>query len=196
MIGFGVVAVCMVLSALFVVLSRRLVRAVLWLGVTLVATAALYAMQGASFLAGVQVLVYVGGVVTLMIFGVMVTRRHEGIALEIDTTRAGRAFVIPAVIFGVLAFAIRTTPGLDAPVEQRSLTTAELGRALLVDHVFAFEVISFLLLAAILGAIVLARRKDPVSVSPSLAPLVRTSTPHRGLRPRAPEETENAEGSS
>jgi len=161
-IAFGVVAACMAISALAVVLSRRLVRAVLWLAVTLCATAALYAMQGASFIAGVQVLVYVGGVVTLMIFGVMVTRRHEGIAVEIETTRAGRAALAALAVFGVVAFAIETTPGLDAPVEPHAMTTAELGRALLVDHVFAFEVMSFLLLVAIVGAIVIARRKDPV----------------------------------
>jgi NADH:ubiquinone oxidoreductase subunit 6 (subunit J) len=152
-----------------VVLSRRLVRAVLWLGVTLVATAALYAMQDASFLAGVQVLVYVGGVVTLMIFGVMVTRRHDGITVTLDTTRSGRAAVIALALFGVVAFAVRTTPGLDAPSDPHALTTADLGRALLVDHVLAFEVMSFLLLGAIVGAIVIARRKDPSAPAPAPA---------------------------
>ncbi len=160
-LGFGIVAACMAISALFVVLSRRLVRAVLWLAVTLVATAALYAMQGASFLAGVQVLVYVGGVVTLMIFGVMVTRRHDGITVTLESTRSGRAGVVALALFGVVAFAVRTTPGLDVPTAPPALTTADLGRALLVDHVFAFEAVSFLLLGAIVGAIVIARRKDP-----------------------------------
>ena len=180
-LGFGVVAACMVLSALFVVLSRRLVRAVLWLAVTLVTTAALYAMQGASFLAGVQVLVYVGGVVTLMIFGVMVTRRHDGITVTLDSTRSGRAGVAALALFAVVSFAVMTTPGLDAPTTAPALTTADLGRALLVDHVFAFEAVSFLILAAIVGAIVIARRKDP-SAEP---------TP-KVLRPEAatPEEAE------
>ena len=160
-LGFIVVALCMAASAIRVVTSRRLVHAVLWLAVTLVSTAALYAMQGASFLAAVQVLVYVGGVVTLMIIGVMVTRRHEGIAVDVDTTRALRAGLVSVSLFAIVAFAIETTPGLDAPVEPRTLTTADLGRAILVDHVFSFEVMSFLLLGAIVGAIVIARRKDP-----------------------------------
>ena len=163
-LAFVVVALCMAVSAGFVVTSRRLVRAVLWLAVTLVSTAALYAMQGASFLAAVQVLVYVGGVVTLMIIGVMVTRRHEGIAAEIDTTHGLRAGVVSLALFAVVAFAIETTPGLDAPVEPQTLTTAALGRAILVDHVFSFEVLSFLLLGAIVGAVVIARRKDPAPV--------------------------------
>lgn len=160
-IGFAIVAACALVSALFVVRSGRLIRAVLWLGVTLVATAALYAMLGASFLAGVQVLVYVGGVVTLMIFGVMVTRRHEGIVVEIESARTGRAALIALGLFGVVATAIRTTPGIDAPNVASTVTTADLGRALLRDHVLAFEVMSFLLLAAIVGAIVIARRRDP-----------------------------------
>ncbi len=163
-LGFALVALCMVVSAIFVVASRRLVRAVLWLAVALVSTAALYAMQGASFLAAVQVLVYVGGVVTLMIIGVMVTRRHEGIAVEMDTTHGVRAGLVSVSLFAIVAFAIETTPGLDAPFEPQTLTTAALGRAILVDHVFSFEVMSFLLLGAIVGAIVIARRKDPAPV--------------------------------
>ncbi len=174
-IGFGVIAACVAISALFVVLSRRLVRSVLWLAVTLVATAALYAMQGASFLAAVQVLVYVGGVVTLMIIGVMVTRRHEGIGVEIDTTGALRAGIVSVALFAVFAFAVLTTPGIDAPVEPQTTTTAALGRAILVDHVFSFEVMSFLLLGAIVGAIVIARRKDP---APEIARVsLETETP-------------------
>jgi len=72
-IGFAIVAASVLLAAIFVIRSVNLVHAVLWLGVTLGGTAVLYAMLGASFLAGVQVLLYVGGVVTLMIFGVMLT---------------------------------------------------------------------------------------------------------------------------
>ncbi len=161
-LAFGVLAACMVLSAIAVVTSRALVRAVLWLAVTLVATAALYALQGASFLAAVQVLVYVGGVVTLLIVGVMVTRRHEGIAADLETTRPGPAALVAVGLFAVVAFAIERTPGLDAPAAPQLATTAALGRALLVDHVFAFELMSFLLLGAIVGAIVIARhREDP-----------------------------------
>jgi NADH-quinone oxidoreductase subunit J len=169
-VGFAIVAACMLLSAACVVLSRRLVRAVLWLAVTLVATAALYAMQGASFLAAVQVLVYVGGVVTLMIFGVMVTRRHEGIAATLDSTGSLRAAIVAVGLFAIGAFAIETTPGLGAPVQPSAPSIADIGHALLVDHVFSFEVMSFLLLAAIIGAVVIARRKDPGVVPASGSP--------------------------
>jgi len=163
-LGFGVVAACALLSAVFVVRAVDLIRAVLWLGITLVATAALYAMLGASFLAGVQLLLYVGGVMTLMVFGVMITRRHEGIApTATDSVRPVRGAVVAAALFGLVAAAIVNTEGLDeAPARALApLTLADLGRSILVEHLLAFEALSLLLLAAIIGAVVIARRRDP-----------------------------------
>ena len=166
--GFAVVAACAIISAIFVVRSASLIRAVLWLGITLMATAALYAMLGASFLAGVQLLLYVGGVMTLMVFGVMITRRHEGIATTTtDTTNPVRGAVVAAALFGVVANAIFKTEGLDAPPPEplAPLTLTDLGRAILHEHVLAFEALSLLLLAAIIGAVVIARRRDPGPVT-------------------------------
>ncbi len=162
-IAFGLVAACALASAIFVVRSANLIRAVLWLGVTLLATAVLYAMMDASFLAAVQVLLYVGGVVTLMIFGVMITRRHEGIVVRADTAKPLRAMVPAAALFGIVAAAIRATDGLDADVSRAApaIAPADLGRALMHDQVLAFEVASVLLLGALVGAIVIARRRDP-----------------------------------
>ena len=162
-VGFGLVAACAIVSAIFVVQSANLIRAVLWLGITLIATAALYAMLGASFLAGVQLLLYVGGVMTLMVFGVMITRRHEGIASTTkDTTNPVRGALVALALFGVVANAIFKTEGLDAAAPPVApLTLPELGRAILHEHVLAFEVLSLLLLAAIIGAVVIARRRDP-----------------------------------
>jgi NADH-quinone oxidoreductase subunit J len=162
-IAFDVLCLCALVSALFVVRSANLIHAVLWLGATLLTTAGLYAMLDASFLAGVQVLVYVGGVITLMIFGVMITRRHEGLLVAAETARARRALVVAAATFAVVAVAIGTTEGLDAAPHEpyTPVTTSDLGRALLGEHILAFEVISFLLLGAIIGAIVIARKHDP-----------------------------------
>ena len=166
-LGFALFAGAALVSALFVVRSSNLVHAVLWLAASLLATAALYAMLGASFLAGVQALVYVGGVVTLMIFGVMITRKHEGLAAPAESARSGAGIAVAGLLFGAVVAAIRATPGLDAPDQtlvQRA-TPADLGRALVVDHVLAFEALSLLLLVAIIGAIVIARRRDPEGAS-------------------------------
>lgn len=161
-VGFGFVAACALLSAFFVVRSNNLVRAALWLGVTLLSTAALYAMLDASFLAGVQVLLYVGGISILMVFGVMMTRRHDGISVEAESANVPRGVFAAGAVFGVIAGAIQMTPELDRELPTPPpVSINDLGRGLLVDHVLAFEVLSLLLLIAIIGAIVIARRRDP-----------------------------------
>lgn len=173
-IAFGFVAACAVLSALFTVRVKNLVHAALWLGVTLVATAVLYAMLNASFLAGVQVLLYVGGVSVLLIFGVMITRKHDGIVVDADNAPGPRGVFAAAALFAVLAGAIKLTPELDEAVIAETVTAPALGKAVVVDHVLAFEVLSLLLLIAIIGAVVLARRRDPAA-APVVAKEVSSS---------------------
>lgn len=170
-VGFGVVAAIAVLSALLVVRSANLVHAVLWLGLLLIDTAVLYAMLGASFLAGVQVLLYVGGVVTLMLFGVMLTRRHDGLNVPADRGPPLRGAITAMALFGVLAAAIVrsnldvvgetiATPAVVAAAGNSQASTQAIGLELLSTHVLAFEALSLLLLAGIIGAVVIARRRD------------------------------------
>jgi len=160
-LGFGLLAFLLVgFPAIRVVTSGDLVRAVLWLAGTLLGTAVVYALLHAPFLAGVQVLTYVGGVVTLMIFGVMVTRKYDGTTVAIDGTSRVRGAIAALAFFGIVAFAIfRTDLSELNAVEPPS--TQELALALLDRYQIAFEVASVLLLAAIISAVVLARRRDP-----------------------------------
>lgn len=180
-LAFGLAAACAFFSALAVVRAANLVHAVLWLGVTLLATAVLYAMLGASFLAGVQVLLYVGGVVTLMIFGIMITRRHDGTAPEAEGARRWPRALVACALFGLVAAAVETTDGLDAaPTSTAAASPAVLGRALLGEHVLAFEVISMLLLGAMVGAIVIARKRDPGAAGPTARAAGRGEAAARG----------------
>jgi len=157
-IAFGVVAASMLLAALMVATAKNLVRGVLWLGAVLLSTAALYVLLAAPFLAGIQVLLYAGGVMTLMIFGVMLTRTNQDTSVE-QRGRLGGA-IVAAALFGTVAGAIVRTPPGDATTD-KPIGTADIGRELLGTHVLAFEVLSLLLLGAMIGAVVLARRKDP-----------------------------------
>jgi NADH-quinone oxidoreductase subunit J len=105
----------------------------------------------------------------------MFTRRHEGLVVQAESAGQGRAAVVAAVLFGAVATAIRATKGLDAAPRgavRVDATTGDLGRALLGAHVLAFEVVSVLLLGAIIGAIVIARKRDPVA-----APRARRTSP-------------------
>ena len=173
-IAFGAIAAVMLATGLMVVSSKNLVRAALWLGAMLLGTAVLYAIMDASFLASVQVLLYVGGVITLMIFGVMITRKHEGLEVPAETMRPSRAMAVSALLFLALAAAVDKTEGLEQELLPAPPTTADLGRAFLVEHVLAFEVLSVLLLGTIVGAIVLARRRDlgaAVGLFPATPPM-------------------------
>lgn len=165
--GFALIAGSVLLSALYVVRSTNLVHAVMWLGVTLAGTAVLYALLDAPFLAGVQVLLYVGGVVTLMIFGVMLTRRHDGLTVPADRGSPGRGALVAAALFGVIAAAVARSdlsgpaPAAAAPpADTPASAGAAIGPELMTTHLLAFEVLSLLLLAAIIGAIVIARHRD------------------------------------
>lgn len=158
---FVLALVVTAVAAVMVVAAKNLVRAVMALALMLLGTAVLYALLEAPFLAGVQVLTYVGGVVTLMIFGVMVTRRHEGANAPAERLHGFRGLVVASGMFALLAWAVlasdleRGAPPLVKPETTRSLATA-----LLDDHLVAFEAVSLLLLAALIGAVVLARRRD------------------------------------
>lgn len=157
---FAVAAVT-VLSALAVVRTRNLVHAVLWLGLSLLGTAVLYALLGQPFLAGVQVLTYVGGIVTLMVFGVMVTgRQGEGLVVA-ESKGKLRAALTAAGFFTAVAFAVWRTPLPAVPgAGLRATTVEQIGTALFGRYLLPFELASVLLLAAIVGSVALARRRD------------------------------------
>ncbi len=168
---FAFIAAAMLVPGYFAVRNANLIHAALWLGASLLATAGMYAMLGASFLAGVQVLVYVGGIVTLMLFGVMMTRTHEGLVAPAESQNTARAAAVAVTLFAVIAQAINRTDGLDTPLTSPDRNdVAELGRALVVDHVLAFEALSVLLLAAIVGAVVLARRREAPDRAQEVSP--------------------------
>lgn len=158
-VAFGITAAVTVVSASFVVRSQNLVHAVMWLALSLLGTAGLYALLDAPFLSGIQVLTYVGGVVTLMIFGVMITRRHDGTAIPTGSVKSLRAAVAALAFFGIVCVGVFKTD-LATHASPTPTTTSDLAHALLDDNLLAFEAASLLLLAAIVGAVVLVRRRD------------------------------------
>ena len=158
--GIAVPAAAILAGAAGTVLSRNLVHSVFWLALALVATAGLFVRLAAGFLAGAQVLVYAGGIVTLMIFGVMLTARIEGGPLQHGSRGRVRGALIAAAVFALLCVTILGAdfhPVGAAP----AATPADLGRAFLSDFVLPFEVLSVLLVAAMIGAIAIARKTDP-----------------------------------
>jgi NADH-quinone oxidoreductase subunit J len=147
-------------SALLVALSSNLVHCALWLVVTLGSLAGLYLLLAAEFVAWVQVLIYVGAVVVLLLFALMLTRAPTGPLPGLTTRSPAFAAVAGAVagigLLGVLLAAfhgerIDTGHGLVG-------STRAVGVALFTSWVLPFEVLSLLLLAALIGAITVSRR--------------------------------------
>ena len=159
-IGLGALAVVLVGSSLFVVLARNLFHSVLWLALALVATAGVFLLLQAEFLAAVQVLLYAGGVVTIVVFAIMLTERLVGQRIQqMNRGIAGGAAAAAAVFLGVGAVVLRA-PRAVSRAATGSLTTAALGKALVTEWVLPFEVLGVLLVAALIGALYLARADE------------------------------------
>ncbi|MGH8937902.1 MAG: NADH-quinone oxidoreductase subunit J family protein [Actinomycetes bacterium] len=152
-------------SALLVVTTRHLVHAALWLVVCLGAIAGCYLLMSAEFVAWVQVLIYVGAVVVLLLFGLMLTRAPIGATDDLDAGFAQRvaAAVTAGATFGVLVTVLVDAfrgerIELDSQGSDGTGSATSAGEAIFRSWVLPFEVLSVLLLAALVGAIVLSRR--------------------------------------
>ena len=156
---FWVFAVLMLSSALVVVHGRNLVRSAFALLAAFFSAAVFYVLLGADFLAGAQVLIYVGGILTLLVFGVMLTSRVYDLDLKTETFQVVPGALVSMAVFATLAAVILTTPWHRAALLEDGPTTAKIGRALVTDYVLPFEVASVLLLIALLGAAMLVRRR-------------------------------------
>jgi NADH-quinone oxidoreductase subunit J len=156
---FWVFAVVMTAAALRVVTSSNVVHAALYLVAALMAAAALYVLLFAEFVAWVQVLVYVGAIVVLMLFGLMLTRAPIGKA-RFDNDQRLLAALCAGALFGVTSFImVRSFEGQEVDFSRTEGTkAADVGEAIFSAYVLPFEVVSVLLLAALIGAIVIARR--------------------------------------
>jgi NADH-quinone oxidoreductase subunit J len=160
--AFLVLAVVGGVSAIAVVTARNVVHAALYLVVTLLSVGAVYLVLGAEFVGWVQILIYVGAIVILFLFGLMLTKAPIG-RDTLDNQQRWIGAVVGAGVFAGLVFLIQQAwPIQDASNTYGAFSgnTAVIGDALFHDYVLPFEAISFLLLAALIGAIVLARKDD------------------------------------
>jgi NADH-quinone oxidoreductase subunit J len=159
--AFLVFAVVGGLSAIAVVTARNVVHAALYLVVSLLSVAGVYLLLGAEFVAWVQILIYVGAIVILFLFGLMLTKAPIG-RDTLDNQQRGIGALVGVGVFAGLVFLIQEAfPVQDAVAfETVQGSTDVIGEAIFRHYVLPFEAVSFLLLAALIGAIVLARKDD------------------------------------
>ena len=156
-VAFWAVAVVLLASSLAVVLVPNLFHSVLFLAVALVATGVIFLFLQAPFLFGVQLLLYAGGVVVLVVFAIMLTERIVG--QRIPQTSHGLingAIVAAAVFVGVVGFLLQAGP-MPAAKPTVGDTTVALGRAVIGPYAVPFELLGVLLVMALLGALYFAR---------------------------------------
>lgn len=157
---FLVIALLMVFAAVRVVSSPNVVHAALMLVVALAGSAALFLMLGAEFVAWTVVLVYIGAVIVLFLFGLMITRAPTGRdSVRLDHERRGPALLVSVATFVTITWTT-TSAFKDAVIPDGVVGAGEIGDVLFSRYVLPFEAVSFVLLAALIGGIVLAR-KDP-----------------------------------
>jgi len=159
-IAFAGLAVVLVGSALAVVLTKNLFHAVLFLALALTGTAGEFLLLDAEFLAAVQLLLYAGGVVTIVVFAIVVTERLIGERLGQTTRFVGSGLLMAgAVLVGILLFLRRAPLPAVRPPLGFDLTRA-IGEAVLTRYALPLEVLGALFLVALLGATYFARPDD------------------------------------
>ena len=159
-IAFCGLSIVLVGSALAVVLSKNLFHAVLWLALALTGTAGVFLLLDAEFLAAVQLLLYAGGIITIVVFAIVVTERLIGERLTQTNMRIGGGALVSAVLLGFIVTVISaSTRSVTRPDMPGDLTRA-IGQAVLTRFVLPFELLAVLMLAGLLGAIYFARPEE------------------------------------
>jgi NADH-quinone oxidoreductase subunit J len=155
---FWILAVGMILAAIGVVRSQNVVHAALYLVVVLGGGAAQYILLAAEFVAWVQVLIYIGAVIILFLFGIMLTRAPMGGETDLDNDQRWPAAVVSVFLLGVLATLLVDAFSDNEIVLESPTRTEAVADSIFRTYVVPFELVSVLLLAALVGAVVIARR--------------------------------------
>ena len=157
-VTFWIFAVFMAVAAVRVVTTDNIVHAALWLVLVLAGGAAQFLLLGQEFIAWVQVIVYIGAVIVLFLFGIMLTRAPMEAEEKLNNDLRWYGLGTAVLVVGTLAWALvdafgSKKVGLKAPVR-----TAVIGDLVFRGYLVPFEVVGVLLLAALIGAVVLARK--------------------------------------
>ncbi|MBT8380231.1 MAG: NADH-quinone oxidoreductase subunit J [Ignavibacteria bacterium] len=155
---FYLFAAITLLSAFFVVTSRNIVHAAFYLLFTFFGVTGIYVLLGADFVAIVQLIVYVGGILILLIFGVMITNKITQVDIKTGTVHTLPAAIGVGLFTGIVGAVILNTEWriVDSPMPVATLST--LGEMLLTEYVLIFELLGILLLVALIGAASMARK--------------------------------------
>jgi NADH-quinone oxidoreductase subunit J len=156
---FYIFAAITILSALFVVTTRNIVHSAFYLLFTFFGVAGLYVLLGADFIAIAQIMVYVGGILILILFGVMLTNKITSVEIRTGTVQMLPAAIGVVIFMGAVISIMIMTNWKSAPGVIPLSTAKDLGHLLINEYVLIFELLGILLLIALIGAATIARRE-------------------------------------
>ena len=155
---FWIFAAVMIGAGLLVVTMRDIIRCGLAMIVCFGALAGIYVLMGAPLIGAAQVIVYIGAISVLILFAIMLTQTKDAPARLVFQTQAGFAAIASVVVAVIIALAVSATDWREA-TERIRLATDAMAQKLFTDWVFPFEIVSVLLLAAVIGGVFLAKRE-------------------------------------
>ena len=156
--AFWLIAALTLGSALMVVSSKSLLYSAYSLLFTFIGVTGLYVFLWADFLAVVQVVVYVGGILVLIIFGIMLTNKISSVNISHTSVQKGVGALVVLGFVSALGVMVYSTPWIQLPNSEPAETTKLIGNLLMMDYLLPFEAASFLLLGALIGATTLSRK--------------------------------------
>lgn len=157
-IVFYCIAAVVLISSLLAVTLKNLFHSALFLALSFVGIAGIYLFLGAEFLAAIQVLIYVGAIITLIIFVIMLTARISDASIRQTNEQKFISFIVAMSIFILLSSIILKNGMVRAGIKS-NVKAADIGRELITTYGLPFEVISVVLLVALIGAIILSRKE-------------------------------------
>jgi NADH-quinone oxidoreductase subunit J len=157
-IVFYIFAAITVVSAFFVVTTRNIIHSAFYLLFTFFGVAGIYVLLGADFIAVVQLVVYIGGILILLLFGVMLTNKITNVEIKTGTIKIVPAALAVALFSGLLGAALLNTKWKTINTELPISTAHSLGLLLLQQYAVVFELLGILLLIALIGAASMARK--------------------------------------
>jgi NADH-quinone oxidoreductase subunit J len=155
---FYLFAIVTVVSAFFVVTNRNIVHSAFFLLFTFFGVAGIYVLLAADFVAIVQLIVYVGGILILILFGVMLTNKITNVEIKTGTIHTLPAAVVLGLFSGAIGAVMFNTNWKIVDTPNAAPTTAALGNMLINEYALIFELLGILLLIALVGAASMARR--------------------------------------
>lgn len=158
-IVFYAFAILIIASAFIVVFSKNIMHSAFSLMFTLLGVAGFYVLLNADFIAMTQIMVYIGGILILIVFGVMLTTRVTNVDIKSKNIQIMPAAIFTAIIGGTLCGIFWNTKWMSFDTPYVDTTANYIGLILLTNYILPFEAVSVLLLVAMIGAALIARRK-------------------------------------